>query len=394
MERLVHAVCELSITRDFGTLQAVVRKAARELTGADGATFVLRDGNFCHYVDEDAIGPLWKGRKFPLEACISGWVMENRSPVAIPDIYSDPRIPADAYRPTFVRSLLMVPIRSAAPIGAIGNYWSTNRLATQQETLLLQALADSTSTAMENIQLYEKLNSHVAELERKNYELSRFAWVASHDLQEPLRMIALYAQLLEEDPVVTQSPSTRDLLSRVTNGAKRLQTLISDLLGYTGLERNPPNFRELGTQDAYDRSIHNLKGPIQAAGASVVATDLPVVIADGPMMTAVFQNLIGNAVKFRNPHLAPQVRVAAHRRENAWEFSVSDNGIGIDPKYHDRVFGFFERLHPQDQYQGSGIGLASCKRIVEIHGGRIWMESEIGQGTTVFFRLPDRDIPG
>lgn len=155
---LVEAVQELSTTRSVAAIQAVVRSAAREIADADGATFVLRGvGERCHYVDEDAIAPLWKGQDFPMEACVSGWVMRNRQAVRIPDIYDDDRVPADAYRPTFVQSLAMVPIRQQQPVGAIGVYWAEPHSASDEELELLQALADSTSVAMENARMLDEL---------------------------------------------------------------------------------------------------------------------------------------------------------------------------------------------------------------------------------------------
>lgn len=157
LDHLVHVIQKLSMVRDMETLSALVRHAARELTGADGATFVLRDGDQCHYRDEDAIGPLWKGQRFPMSACVSGWVMQHREPVMIEDIYADPRVPQDAYRPTFVHSLVMVPIRTLDPIGAIGNYWAGRHRSTPEEVYLLRALADSTSVAMENVRMFEDL---------------------------------------------------------------------------------------------------------------------------------------------------------------------------------------------------------------------------------------------
>src|SRR5262249_8448446 len=153
MERLVSVVQELSLARNLESIMAIVRHAARELTGADGATFVLRDNGHCYYADEEAIAPLWKGKRFPMEACISGWAMLNRQPAVIEDIYADPRIPAEAYRPTFVKSLAMVPIRSLDPVGAIGTYWAKRRQPRPEEVRILQALANSTSVAMENVQL-------------------------------------------------------------------------------------------------------------------------------------------------------------------------------------------------------------------------------------------------
>jgi diguanylate cyclase (GGDEF)-like protein len=175
MERLVHAVQELSMARDLPQVQQIVRTTARELAGSDGATFVLRDDGQCYYADEDAIEPLWKGSRFPMETCISGWAMLNRQTAVIQDIYVDDRIPHEAYRPTFVKSLAMVPIRSLDPIGAIGNYWADGHVASDDEIRLLQALADATSVAMENIALYAELERRVvdrtAELERANADI-------------------------------------------------------------------------------------------------------------------------------------------------------------------------------------------------------------------------------
>jgi diguanylate cyclase (GGDEF)-like protein len=179
MERLLEAVQELSLARSMDDIQRIVRSAARELTGCDGATLVLRDDDQCYYAEEDAIGPLWKGSRFPIETCISGWAMLNRDAAVIPDIYRDSRIPHNLYRPTFVKSLVMVPIRRRDPIGAIGNYWAQKHRASQQEVRLLQALADSTSIAMENVQLYSELEQRVrdrtAALEKANEEIRQLS---------------------------------------------------------------------------------------------------------------------------------------------------------------------------------------------------------------------------
>jgi diguanylate cyclase (GGDEF)-like protein len=177
LQRLLTAVQELSLVQNLAEIQSVVRTAARELTGCDGATFVLRDDDCCYYADEDAIAPLWKGSRFPLGDCISGWAMMHRRPAVIPDIYADARIPHAAYRPTFVKSLVMVPIRTLDPVGAIGNYWAHERQPTTQEISLLQALADSTSVAMENVRVHAELERRVQErtaaLEQANEEIHR-----------------------------------------------------------------------------------------------------------------------------------------------------------------------------------------------------------------------------
>ncbi len=171
---LVGTVQALSLARSVPEIQEIVRTAARRLTGADGATFVLRDGPRCYYADEDAISPLWKGQRFPLDQCVSGWAMMNRTPAVIADIYEDPRVPHEAYRRTFVKSMAMVPIRAREPIGAIGNYWAEQHAPSDREIALLQALADSTAVAMENVSVHE-------ELERARLEtLQRLALAAEY----------------------------------------------------------------------------------------------------------------------------------------------------------------------------------------------------------------------
>ncbi|MDO9353164.1 MAG: HD domain-containing protein [Solirubrobacteraceae bacterium] len=193
---LVEAIQELSVTRTVEDVRSVVRSAARVIAGADGATFVLRDEGQCHYVDEDAISPLWKGLRFPLEACISGWTMLNKRPAVIPDIYADVRIPHDAYRPTFVTSLVMVPIRKGDPIGAIGTYWAKRHHATDEEVELLQALADSTAVAMENARM-------LLEIERARLEtLTRLAFAAEFrddDTFQHTQRVARTASLLSRE---------------------------------------------------------------------------------------------------------------------------------------------------------------------------------------------------
>ena len=176
---LIDVVQRLSLAPGMDEIVAIVRTAARQLTGADGATFVLRDGDSCYYVDEDAIAPLWKGQRFPVEMCISGWVMNSGESVTIPNVFLDPRIPVEAYRPTFVRSLAMVPIRTQSPVGAIGNYWASTHRPTSEQLRILQALADSTAVAMENVRVHQELEERVRqrteELETANAALRKEA---------------------------------------------------------------------------------------------------------------------------------------------------------------------------------------------------------------------------
>ncbi len=167
MERLVAVVQALSRARSMETIHEIVLRASRDLTGADGASFVLREGDQCYYADENAIGPLWKGKRFPLSTCVSGWVMLNHESVFIKDIYHDPRVPIDAYRPTFVKSMAMVPIRHDDPVGAIGNYWATTRHFSLEELRVLQVLADTTSVAIENVELRDNLEMNTRLLQAR-----------------------------------------------------------------------------------------------------------------------------------------------------------------------------------------------------------------------------------
>lgn len=192
---LVTAIQRLSLARTVAEVQHIVRTSARRLAGADGATFVLRDGDLCHYADEDAISPLWKGQRFPLEACISGWSMVHREIVVIEDIYEDDRIPHDAYRPTFVRSLAMVPIRTLEPVGAIGSYWAYHHRPSPQDLELLQALADSTAVALENVRVYEQLEA--ARLETL-HRLALAAEFRDDDTYEHTERVARTAAVLAE----------------------------------------------------------------------------------------------------------------------------------------------------------------------------------------------------
>lgn len=230
MERLLRAVQELSLARELPEVQRIVRTAARELTGCDGATFVLRDGDKCHYADEDAIEPLWKGSRFPMEICISGWAMLNKQPAVIPDIYVDDRIPHAAYRPTFVKSLVMVPIRQMAPVGAIGNYWANERQPSEEEIRLLQALADSTSVAMENVQVYAELEQRVRErtaaLEKANADIQL---ISVTDLMTGLRNRRGFYLLAEQALTTARRLKSECLVAFLdVDGLKR----VNDELGH------------------------------------------------------------------------------------------------------------------------------------------------------------------
>lgn len=391
MERLVNVVQDLSHARSLESIMAITRKAARELTDADGATFVLRDGDNCYYADENAISPLWKGRRFPMTSCISGWVMMNAEPAVIEDIYQDARIPADAYRPTFVKSLAMVPIRKEQPVGAIGNYWATNRLPSQEELTILQALANVTSVAMENVGLYERLQEKVNALEISNAELGSFAWAAAHDLQTPLRGVHHLAQWAEEDLRDGDVKGALEHLGNIQRRAARMERLLSSIFEYAQVEFQ----LEPGQEELADGAT--LKDDILAlidlpSGFHLeFSKNFDEIVGPRTALQRILFNLIGNAIKHHDRQNG-RIHVSVEDHETHYSFKVRDDGPGIAPQYHERIFELFRTLRPHDVTEGSGMGLALVKKILAIRGGIIDVRSQLGQGAEFYFHWPKTPI--
>jgi PAS domain S-box-containing protein len=233
----------------------------------------------------------------------------------------------------------------------------------------------------------EALRVKTEELARSNRELEQFAYVASHDLQEPLRMVTSYVQLLARRYKGKLDSDADEFIAFAENGAIRMWRLINDLLTYSRVGAWGKEFEPIDCETVLNQSLDNLKVAIEENGAVVTHDPLPIVMADHPQLVQLFQNLIGNAIKFRGNE-PPRIHVSASRNGNGWTFSVCDNGIGIAPEYAKRIFVIFQRLHSREKYPGTGIGLAICQKIVERHGGRIWVESEVEKGATFYFTLP------
>jgi light-regulated signal transduction histidine kinase (bacteriophytochrome) len=218
-------------------------------------------------------------------------------------------------------------------------------------------------------------------------DLQDFAYVASHDLQEPLRAVAGFCQLLEEKYGDSFDQEGRDYLEFVIDGAHRMQALLTGLLQFARVRSRGQPFAEVDCNEAFDDAVANMASNIGSAGANVSRGNLPVVSADSAQMTQLMQNLISNSIKYRNA-APPEVRMDVELHNGEWLFCLHDNGIGIDPEHRERIFVIFQRLHTRSEYAGTGIGLAVCKRIVERHHGRIWVESEPGNGSNFFFTIP------
>jgi len=229
------------------------------------------------------------------------------------------------------------------------------------------------------------------ELARSNAELQNFAFIASHDLQEPLRMVASYTQLLARRYQGKLDGKADRFIAYAADGAARMQTLINDLLTYARVETRGKDPAPVDCEETLNQALANLQMTIKESGVRVTHGPLPEVMGDDTQLVQLFQNLVGNAVKFRSA-ASPQIHISSAPADGHWQFSVKDNGIGIDPAQFERIFQIFQRLHTRSEYPGTGIGLAVCKRIVERHGGRIWVESQPGQGSTFSFTLPRKEL--
>ena len=235
----------------------------------------------------------------------------------------------------------------------------------------------------------EKLRHTMADLERSNEELERFASVASHDLAEPLRAVSTYCQLISNQYGEKLDAEGRQFLAFAVDGARRMTTLIKELLEYSSLGSQPKPFQETDFREVVNQAIANLEVAIRENEAQVTIGTLPTVRGDFNQLVLLFQNLLSNALKYRNKAAPPRIHVSAEKKGSEWTFSVQDNGIGIQEEHFSRIFDIFRRLHSQVEYSGTGIGLATCRKIVENHRGKIWVDSKPGKGSTFFFSVPN-----
>lgn len=392
IHRLVVAVRDLAAASSMDEIVDIVRHAARQLVDADGATFVLRDNGQCYYVDYDAISPLWRDERFPMEACISGWSMLHREAVFIPDIYADERIPHEAYRPTFVQSLAMTPVRTADPIAAIGVYWADHHHLTSEEAELLQALADSTAVAIENArirsELEERVTARTAQLSAANNDLHAFVQLAAHDLRSPLLTVRGFTDLAIAFDRDNLSPDGLEALEAVRTQVERMRQLIDAILEYSIAATSELTVSDIDFDDVASHVIMDLRGLIEQRNATVEAHDLPTASVSGPLMERVMQNLIANAVQYGDRD-HPVVRVEGGRDDNgSVRISVSDNGQGVSDADRDVIFAMFKRGSAAPLAEGSGIGLAFVHRVVTNHGGTIEVDRGPLGGARFTVQLP------
>jgi light-regulated signal transduction histidine kinase (bacteriophytochrome) len=226
------------------------------------------------------------------------------------------------------------------------------------------------------------------DLDRSNRDLEQFAYIASHDLQEPLRAVGGYVRLIQRRFPKDMDPKAVQFINGAAEGADRMERLITDLLAFSRVGTHGGAFSTASLDAVLSEALRNLHSSIESAQAKVTSDALPTLAVDATQMMQIFQNLIGNAIKFHSKR-PPEIHVSAKKEPGRWVFSVRDNGIGIEPQYYDRIFQIFQRLHTRRHYPGTGIGLAICKKMIERHDGAIWVESTPGQGSTFYFSLPD-----
>jgi signal transduction histidine kinase len=398
---LLSVLVQLSFARDLGSVTGVTRTAVRRLTGADGVTFVLRDGHECLYADEEAIAPLWKGRRFPLDQCVSGWVMLHRRTAVIPDIYADQRVPHDAYRPTFVQSLLMVPIREEDPVGAIGVYWASRHEATPEQVSLVQAVANGAALALANVRLVmdleeaaERERTARVAAERANRLTDRILDSVSHELRTPLGVVQGWLWQLRQ-PVARGNPDLLDQGLAVMDRNVGIQAgLIEDLIDASrAVAGSIVLRRRLVDLNAVCRLVAEAERP--AAQSKAIALDvhagpapLPV-YGDTGRLQQILSKLIDNAIKFTPA--GGRVVICTGRANGRVRLSVRDTGIGIAPSLRPHVFDSFrsgDKSHPRET-GGLGLGLTIAHELVRLHGGWITADSgEPGCGTTMTVELP------
>jgi PAS domain S-box-containing protein len=411
-ELLNRVSLRLTSQLDLEKLVQEVTDTARLLVGAEyGAFFrnVTDESGETYWLHtlSGAPGVVFEGFPMPRNTPLFAPTFRGEAVVRCDDVTQDPHYGKSAPHyglppghPT-VRSYLAAPVvaRSGEVLGGLFFGHPAPGKFTESHEALVAGIASEAAIAMDNARLFEQAQWVQTELKRSNEELKRanqdlemFAYSASHDLQEPLRTISMSAQLLERNLGAQLPAQDGKFLKSIGSAATRMESLIRDLLAYTRVTQNSPGPpAHVNASTVLGQVIESLKALIQEAGATVTADALPMVAMHEARLAQLFQNLISNAIKYRRDE-PPRVHISAQEREGWIVFTVADNGIGIERRFADQIFGLFKRLHGHDEYPGSGIGLSICKRILEHYGGRIWLEkSEIGAGSTFCFAVPSRN---
>lgn len=377
---LVALVQRLSLVRDMDSLTAMVTQAVRELVEADGATFVMRRGDDCYYADEDSIAPLFKGAVVPLERCIGGWAMRHRRSAVIADTRTDPRIPWETYGPTFVKSLVMAPVRIEAPVAAIGAYWSRVKQPNPKRVALLETVAHSAALAMQNLDLLRSL-------EEAAIAKARLLTAVSHDLRQPLQSLALYSSMLTGD---TPPERVRVAASQIALAVDRMADLLGAILALADLDGRLITVtpRSVTVDSLFVPIAEEIAAEARAKGLDLrrIASSLSVT-SDPALLGPMLRNLVTNAVRYTDHG---RVLLGARRHGGHVRLVVADTGIGIPAAQHKAVFEDFYQIGnaARDFSAGTGVGLAMVKRMADVLGHPLVLRSVEGRGSVFAIEAP------
>lgn len=397
MESLLEAVSALASARTLSDVAGIVGRSGRALTHADGVSLVLRDEGMCHFIDEDSIAPLWRGRRFPLEACISGWAMLHRQTVIVPDIYADSRIAHEAYRPTFVKSLMMVPVLDADPLGAIGAYWASQHSASLTEQEVLQALAYAAALALRNVQLNGELE---CELQREQGARQRaedanklkddFLATLSHELRSPLQVVQSWIWQLGRSTASEEGRKAVEIIERNTCLQARL---IEDLLDMSRASTGKLKLQvQLVNLAAICTAVVEVVQPSARAKnihLEVQRERSPYIWGDPDRIQQILWNVLSNAVKFTPEDGRVVVRIT--REERRVRIAIEDSGIGVDPEFLPFMFERFRQAEqgPTRRFGGLGLGLTIVRELAHLHGASVHAQSNgLDKGTTIAIDFP------
>jgi signal transduction histidine kinase len=397
VDSLLEAVSALASARTLDDVMAVVPRAARALTDADGVSFVLREDGMCHYAAEDGVGPLWKGQRFPLEACIPGWTMLHRQITVLPDVYADARITPNVYRPTFVKSLVMVPVGLEDPIATIGVYWAKTHAATKAEQQVLQGLANAAALAMHNVQLIGELQGSL-QLERGARQRAEdasqlkddFLATLSHELRTPLHIIQSWIWQLKRSNKPNELGRALEIIER---NAALQSRLIEDLLDMSRASAGKLKIQiqlvNLAALCVAVVDVVQLSARANNVRLELRLESTPHIWGDPDRLQQILWNLLSNAIKFTPPEGRVVLRITRSTRRVC--VAVEDTGIGIAPEFLPVMFDRFRQADAGStcRYGGLGLGLTVVKELVQLHGASVRAESNgVNQGTTVTIEFP------
>jgi signal transduction histidine kinase len=392
LQQLVQVIVDLPRARDLDAISGMVCRAARQLSGADAALFVLREAVVCHCVGEDSISPQWKGLHLPVDGCLSGWCMLHREIAVAEDIHTDPRVMRSELRGTGMQSEVAIPMEGEEPAGALALFWRSRHRPNADELKLLQALTQAAAVAVQNLRrladLERRFRDRGRDLDAVTRELDAFSYAVSHDLRGPLRSVSGFGKLLAKDYEGCLDEAGKNFLAYVTDGTLRISGLVDALLELSRVSRSPMEKRSVDVSALAQEVVAALRRREPARRAEISIEPGLQAEADPRLLRTALESLLGNAWKFTSRRAEAHIGFGRDRGGRD-AFYVRDDGAGFEMAYSDKLFTPFQRQHRQDEFEGAGVGLAMVQRIVMRHGGRVWAEAVEGEGATFFFTLED-----